>query len=112
MVKVVGKEWNRFYSDAEAWPDGAWHEDEEITLDGKPIGDDFDLSTVPDAAVLTVANGAVYFRDTAAGPSLEAHFKRWRKQQATIYFVVEAPREVVDGVRAAVAASGGKVLGA
>ena len=46
MVKLTGSEWNRFYFDAEAWPDGAWHEGEEITMDGEVLGDDFDFSAV------------------------------------------------------------------
>ena len=110
MVKVTGSEWNRFYADAEAWPDGAWYEDEEITVDGKTAGDDFDLSAVPDGAMLTVKGGVVYLKeDTNEGPSLEAHFKRWRKRQTTTVLVVEVPHEAAEAVRTAIAAAGGKV---
>ena len=109
MVKVTGSEWKRFYADAEAWPDGAWHEDEDITVDGKTPGDDFDFSAVPDVAMLTVTGGVVYWKDTDEGPSLEAHFKRWRKRQTTTVLVVEVPHEAAEAVRAAIAAAGGKV---
>ena len=110
MVKVTGSEWNRFYADKAAWPEGAWHEDEEVTVDGEPPGDDFDFSEVPDSAMLTVAGGIVYLTSLAhEGPSLEAHFKRWRKKQTTTVIVVEAPHEAAEAVRAAIAAAGGKV---
>ena len=110
MVKLTGSEWNRFYFDAEAWPDGAWHEGEEITMDGEMLGDDFDFSAVPDGAMLTVTGGVVYLSEDANyGPSLEAHFKRWRKRQTTTVLVVEVPHEGAEAVRAAIAAAGGKV---
>lgn len=108
-VKMTGAEWNRFYADAEAWPDGAWHEDEEVTVDGKAPPEDFDFSSVPDAAMLTVAGGVVYLKELEEGPSLEAHFKRWRKRQTTTTLVVDVPHETADAVRAAIAAAGGKV---
>lgn len=109
MVKVTGNEWNRFYADPEAWPDGAWHEDEEITVDGKEPGGDFDFSAIPDAATLNLAGGIVYFNGLEEGPSLEAHFKRWRKRQTTSVLVVEVPHKAADAVRAAIVAAGGKV---
>ena len=109
MVKVTGSEWNRFYADTEAWPDGAWHEDEEITIDGKAPSDDFDFSAVADGAMLTVAGGVVYLNGLEEGPSLEAHFKRWRKRQTTSVLVVEVPHEAAEAVRAAIAAAGGKL---
>ena len=109
MVKVLGSEWNRFYADAEAWLDGAWHEGEEITIDGKAPPDDFDFSDIADDAMLTVAGGVVYLKGSEEGPSLEVHFKRWRKRQTTSVLVVEVPHEAADAVRAAIAAAGGKV---
>lgn len=109
MVKVTGSEWKRFYADAEAWPEGAWHEDGEITIDGNAPPEDFDFSAVPDAATLTVAGGVVYLKEMEEGPSLEAHFKRWRKRQTTATLIVEVPHEATEAVRAAIAAAGGKV---
>ena len=110
MVKVTGSEWKRFYADKAAWPDGAWHEDEEVTVDGATPGDDFDFSEVQDSAMLTVAGGIVYLTSQAQdGPSLEGHFKRWRKQQSTTVLVVEVPHEAAEAVRAAISEAGGKV---
>lgn len=110
MVRVTGVEWKRFYADAGFWPDGAWHENERITVDGEEPGEDFDPSSVPDMAMIAVWGGTVFLNETARdGPSLEAHLKRWRKRQATTVLVVETPNEAADAVRAAIAAAGGKV---
>ena len=109
MVKVTGAEWNRFYSDAEWWPDGAWHEDEDLTVDGEEPPEDFDFATVPDSAMINLSGGVVYLNVRKEGPSLEAYFKRWRKRQTTTVLVVEVPNKAVDSVRAAISAAGGKV---
>lgn len=109
-VKITGAEWKRFYNDPEAWPEGAWHDDQEILVDGETIDGDYDLTKVPDAATLTLAGGVFFLKGTEEGPSLETHFKRWRKRQATEVFVVEVPREAAEAVRAAIAAAGGKVV--
>ena len=109
MVKVTGAEWNRFYADAQAWPEGAWHEDEELTVDGEEPPEDFDLAAVPDASMIAVSGGVVYLDGVEELPSLEAHFKRWRKRQTTTVLVVEVPNKAVDSVRAAISAAGGKV---
>ena len=109
MVKMTGAEWNRFYADAKSWPDGAWHEDEELTVDGKEPPEDLDYSAVPDAAIMTVSGGVVYLDGVEELPSLEAYFKRWRKRQTTTVLVVEVPNKAVDAVRAAISAAGGKV---
>lgn len=109
-AKTTGAEWKRFYIDKVAWPDGAWHEDEELTIDGRMWDHDKDdLSAPPDNAAMTVAGGIVFMRDgDDDGPSLEAHFKRWRKAQSTVFFSCEAPRDRADAVKAAILAAGGK----
>ena len=110
MVKVTGSEWKRFYGDKETWPEGSWHEDEEITVDGEVPDDDFDLSEIPDSSMLRVSGGTVHLTDQAReGPSLEAHFKKWRKQQNTTVLVVGVPTECLEAVRSAIAAAGGKI---
>lgn len=109
-VKMTGAEWNRFYADPEAWPDGRWHDDEEILVDGAYPGDDFDLSDVRADAAMTVRGGIVFMQQgDDDGPSLEAHFRRWRKKQTTTVLVVEVPHEKAEAIRAAIAASGGAV---
>lgn len=108
-TKTTGVEWKRFYGDKTAWPEGTWHEDEELTVDGEAWTWDHDMMTIADGAVLTVAGGIVYLNEgDTDGPSVETHFKRWRKAQSTVVFVCEAPRELEEAVRAAIKAAGGK----
>lgn len=109
-VKTVGAEWSRFYSDKEAWPEGAWHEDEDVTVNGARPGDDFDFSEVPNEAQMTISGGIVFMKsDDDDGPSLEVHFKRWRKRQTTTVLIVEVPHERADAVRSAIKDAGGTV---
>ena len=112
-VKTTGAEWKRFYADKEFWPDEAWHEDEEVIVNGLPTSDDFDLSAVHDTDVLVVGGGIVFLPDLDMdrGPSLEAHFKRWRKTQNTVSVIVEVDKTKFDAVAAAIKAAGGKVVG-
>lgn len=110
-TKTTGIEWKCFYNDDVAWPKDAYHEDEEMTVDGK-IWADMDMMEIPDIAIVTVAGGVVYLKkDNTTGPTLEAHFKRWRKNQNTVFFSCEAPRDCAESVREAILASGGKVYG-
>lgn len=109
-VNLTGAEWNRFYADPAFWPDGAWHEDEEISIDGKMIDGEFDLSAVPEVANMTLSGGYVFWKDLDEGASLEEHFKGWRKQQTTTVLMVEVPHEAAEAVRAAIASAGGKVI--
>ena len=58
-VKTTGAEFTRFYIDDAYWPDGAWHENEEIEVDGSPLLEDDGIEDVPDDAVVKITGGAV-----------------------------------------------------
>lgn len=110
-VKILGVEFKRYYEDSQAWPDGWWHEDEEITINGFDGDGDVDLSAVKDSDVITLKGGAIYKGGyDFEGSSMESHFKQWRKKQTTAVIVVEVPVEMVDTFRETVAKAGGKVL--
>lgn len=104
-VKTTGVEFKRFYSDAKYWPVGSWHEEETVLVDDCEIEDSYD--TIPDSSKVTVDGGIVFGQ--VDEPSLETHFKRWRKEQMTSVFIVEAPIDKVDAVKAAIKAAGGKL---
>ena len=109
-VKTTGAEWKRFYGDDSAWPEGAYHADEEITVDGKELDWEVDMMSVSDSAVLSIFGGIVHLKDDDNnGPSLEAHFKRWQKQQNTALILCEAPKDRAEDVKTAIIAAGGKV---
>ena len=58
-TKTTGAEWKRYYQDAKAWPDGWFHEDEEVTVNGV-YDEDADLTAVPDDAAIVVKGGIIY----------------------------------------------------
>ena len=109
-VKMTGAEWKLFYSDEAAWPKDAYYQDEELTVDGAEWDWEIDIMSVSDDAVLRISGGVVILKeDDDNNPSLEAHFKRWRKRQNTAFLSCEAPKDRVADVVAAIIAAGGKV---
>lgn len=109
-TKTTGAEWKRFYADKTFWPDGHWHDDEYITVNGEEPPEDFDLGEVADNASLTIHAGCVF--DTAGDSvaSLEGHFKKWHKLQTTASVVVEFPKDKLDELKALVKTIGAKVV--
>jgi hypothetical protein len=111
-IKATGAEWKRFYADPAAWPEGAWHEDEEVKVDGVLADDNVDLAEVLDTALLSISGGVVYLHEADdEGPTLETHFKRWRKAQSTVFMVVECPTARAEAVATAIRNAGARVLG-
>ncbi len=111
-VKTTGSELKRFYFDDAYWPDGTWHEDEEIEVDGSPLSEDLGIEDLPDDAVVKIAGGAVIGLPDCGddGPSFEGYFKKWRRVQNTVSFVVECDKKDVDVLKTSIRAFGGKVL--
>lgn len=109
-IKTTGAEWKKFYTDPDFWPDGTWHDDEEITVNGDVADADDNLEMIDDSAAVTVAGGVVFIHEgDDDGPTLEAYFKRWRKKQTTVFLSVEVSKDKVDAVAAAIAHAGGKL---
>ncbi len=97
MIKTTGAEFKAFYSDKTAWPDGSWHEDDGITVDGvNAYDEDMDLTKVHDSSKITIEGGIVFKNDQATdGPTMESHFRAWRKRQntATLSVSVDKAKE-------------------
>lgn len=109
-VKTNGAEFKKYYADDSVWPEGAWHDYELIKVDGNEY-EDLDVPSIKDDAIVVISGG-VFLTGTDAdnkAPSLEAHFKRWRRAQKFVYLTVEVPRELEAAVTAAISAVGGKV---
>ena len=113
-IKTTGAEFKRFYNDPEFWPEGTWHEDEEVSVDGS--GWEHEYTEIPDSAAVTVAYGQMLSDGTTPapwvgveGPSVETHFKRWRKKQVTSYGAFECPHDKLEAVKAAIKAAGGRI---
>ena len=109
-VKCTGSEWNAFYHDSEFWPEDAWWDDGEITVSGVLIDEDYSVDDIIYLDVVRMSGGIVYLRKgDEDGPSLESHFKRWRKQQSMTTLLVEVSKEQADMLRALIRQVGGKV---
>lgn len=110
-VKTTGAEFKRFYEDKSIWKDGAYHEDETITIDGVQWDYQDDLSTVADEAVMTISGGTVFLKEGADdGPSFEGLFRKWRNAQTMRIVSVELPIDKLGPFAEALKAFGGKVL--
>ena len=48
--------------------------------------------------------------DTGKAELLEAHFKKWRKEQSVQFLTVEVPKDKAEAVIEAIKANGGKVI--
>ena len=109
-TKTTGAEWSAFYADKSAWPDGAWHEDQIVTVEGVEVDNlDFDESKLSPIAKVTVSGGVVFLNEESTnGPTLEAYFKSWRKKQTTVFMTVEVSRADAEKVQAAITTAGGK----
>lgn len=108
MIKTLGAEFKRFYHDDQAWPDGAWHDDELLLVNGDVWTQE--VTEIPDDAIVNLSGGAVYDLPNGGEPSMELHFSRWRKRQTTTTILVECDLAKLDDVKAAVKAAGGRVL--
>ena len=108
-VKTTGAEFKRFYFDDAYWPDGTWHEDEEIEVDGLPISEDLAIEDIHDTASMRIAGGMVMGLADGSEPSVESYFKKWRKAQSTVSFVVECEKDKQESVHAAIRAAGGRI---
>jgi hypothetical protein len=113
MIKTTGAQFKRFYGDKSFWPDppsgpdgkrdALWHEDETITVDGVECNLDYELSAVPENSIVTISGGAMYGGswEHGEGPSFEAYFRKWKKQDSMVSIVLTVPKEHEATVRKA-----------
>jgi hypothetical protein len=105
-ITAAGAEWKAFYQDEAYWPEGAYHDDTDIMVDGV-VAEDIDLSEVGDDATLTVRGGFVEINNRVV--PLVDHFLAWRKGRTTRTLVIDVPPEHYDAVRLAAESAGGTV---
>jgi len=107
-TKTTGAEFKRYYTDPVAWPEGWWHDDTYITVDGVDYSEN-DLTTMPDEAVVKIESGYVVCGDSGDTMSMDAHFRKWRKAQNTTVLMVTVDNDKLEAVKEAIKAAGGKV---
>lgn len=110
MAKTNGLEFKRFYGDNEWTPAPAYFDDEELTVNGTDYDPSGDISAIPDDAVVIVRGGAVLELPNGAEPSVESHFRAWKREQTKIAVVVEIDRAKFDLLVEAIRSVGGKVI--
>jgi len=111
-IKTNGLIWKRYYSDFGAWPEGWFHEDEILTVNGIVADDEeYILSDIPDDAVVSVSGGAIYNADSELQRlSVEGHFRKWLKKQQVASVLVEVHKNNLDALKAAIVTAGGKIV--
>lgn len=108
MIKTNGAEFKRFYNDESAWPETSWHEEETLIVNGDEWTQE--ILDIPDNATVTILDGVVFGLSTDTNPSMELHFKRWKKRQTTTTILVECDQAKLYDIKVAVKSAGGKVL--
>ena len=113
-IKTTGKEMSDFYKDKSWWPEGVWHEDEEVEIDGFIVEEGSeDLGNICDTAQVKITGGCVT-QDTKGTykdlGSFEGYFKKWRAQQKNTTFSVTCPKDKLKSVEAAIKMAGGKII--
>lgn len=104
ILKITGAEWNRFYTDKEVWPDDVYHDDVLLRVNGVEVEDYAALD--PNAAI-EVECGYVDIGDRQI--ELIDYFISWKTAQTTDFCTFEAPKELMQTIRAAVLAAGGRI---
>ncbi|WP_019584543.1 hypothetical protein [Thioalkalivibrio sp. ALE16] len=117
-VTMSGAEFRAFYSDPEYWPDGVWHDDEIILLDGgEPLNLD-DLEALDANVAVEIQCGEVR-RDTEGEviapviASLPEYARMWRKRdqgETRVILQVAVSEKNREAVEEAVKTAGGAVL--
>lgn len=110
MVKTTGAEFRRFYQDKNWWDNDSgniWVEDETIIINGQEQTEGVELDAINDSDAVVIDEGSVFGLDDET--SLETYFRRWRKKQNTVSFLVECDISKRDGIKAAIKAAGGRV---
>lgn len=113
-VKTTGAEFKKFYADPKYWGAEQWHDDEAMSVNGVPCDDGIDPDKLADDAVVSFEGGIVFMDQSTRpveGPSFEAYFKRWKKEQTMTSVVVELPIDQLEHFKALIKASKGyKIL--
>lgn len=109
MIKMTGAEFWEFYNDPKFWPEGVWHDDEVMTVNGAVVSDYSTETILPDSQV-TIDGGVIFLDEEGEeSRSFEGHIKKWRKSCTVAYFTVEAPKDKLDAIKTAIKAAGGKI---
>jgi hypothetical protein len=106
-IATNGATWNAYYADKAAWPEGSYHDDTEIIVEGRAGFED--LSNVPNEASVIIKGGIVVLSEYDSLGLCE-HFTTWRENQTFSFGTFKVPKKDLDEVVAAIVSAGGSVL--
>ena len=109
LVTTNGKTWNAYYADKTAWPEGAYHDDCEISVTENGVEIFAELGIVPNEACMVIRGGVVISADCDS-QDLCKHFSTWLEKQTFAFGVFKVPKDRLEAVAAAIVAAGGSVL--
>lgn len=110
-VKTTGAVWNLFYADKTAWPEGSYHDDTLLAINGKEDPDG-ELEKLPLDATVEIRCGYVRFPDDSDA-DLGEHFTKWQADQLGQGVAIGAFRvskDKLEAVRQAILAAGGELI--
>ncbi len=105
-MKVTGAEFHRFYNDPSTWTDGMYHEDVVFALNGVEVEDIF---VIKDTDIISFSGGFVANDNGDSIGTFSGLFRKWKKKQMTVMFVVECHVDKVDYIKQCVRTAGGTV---
>lgn len=102
-TKTTGFEFKKFLNDDRFWST-FYVEDEELIVDGELWIRESDA--IPDTADVIIKGGCVY----ESMQDFEKFFKKWRKENKKVFFVVEIDKDRADAIKIVIVDAGGKIL--
>lgn len=110
-VRTTGAVWNLFYADKTAWPEGAYHDDTLLAINGKEDPDG-ELEKLPLDATVEIRCGFVMLPD-GTDADLGEHFKKWEAEQSGKGVAIgsfRVTKDKLEAVRQAILAAGGELI--
>lgn len=107
-VVMSGQEMKEYYDDTEAWPEGSYHDDTIILIDGKQT-EAVDVETLSTTAVVEIRYGLVFLPDGNDVDFVE-HAQKWKDKRAGVYGQFYVPKDKLTAVVEAIKAAGGRIV--
>lgn len=109
MIKTTGAEFKRYLNDDTFWPEGAYYDEEVLTVDNREWNCEDGTDAIPDSATVRLFGGVVFSLSGKTMKNMGSHFNKWRKTQKATSFIVECDLDRLDEIKAAIKSAGGKV---
>ena len=111
VIKTTGSIWNQFYADKAAWPEGAYHDDTLLVINGKE-DPDAEFENLAMDSTVEIRCGCVFFPD-GTDADLGEHLTKWLEEQSGLGVAMgsfRAPKDKLQAVRLAILAAGGELI--